>query len=371
MKFSCNKNDLLEGVMAASKATPTRPTVAILENLLFDADEKLSIIGNNLDTAVSYTLDANIQDKGSVTLNSRIICEIIRKLPEGIVFFELKENNVTHIKCMDVEYDISGVPADEYPDFPTVNGEKFFSLEPEKYLAIIRQTSFAAAQVDMGRPVLMGVKFEIENGKLTASALDGARLAARWEDIDYSGAPIECVIPCRALNDFAKIIKPEEEDQVVKFSISKNFVLLEIGSCRFVSRLLEGEFVDFRRFIPSDILFETVINKNEFANSLERAALVIDENAAKSPIKLKFSGNKMTVFCMTNRGKVNDVVDISANVTEPFEIGFNHKYVLDALRNSECEEIKMQFTGEIKPSVIKSTDDNGKFIFIVTPVRLK
>ncbi len=369
MKFSCNKSDLLDGVMAASKATPTRPTVAILENILFDADKNLSVIGNNLDTAVSYEVEANIQEKGSVTLNSRIICEIVRKLPEGIVFFELKENNVTHIKCMDVEYDISGVPADEYPDFPTVNGEKFFSLEPEKYLSLIRQTSFAAAQVDMGRPVLMGVKFEVEEGKLTASALDGARLAAKWIDVSYKGAPIDCVIPCRALNDFGKIIKPEDEE--VKFSLSKNFVLLEIGSCRFVSRLLEGEFVDFRKFLPQDLLFETVINKNEFADSLERAALVIDDNAAKSPVKLKFLGNKMTVFCMTNRGKVNDVVDISTNVSEPFEIGFNHRYVLDALRNSECEEVIMQFTGEIKPSVIKSTEENGNFVFIVTPVRLK
>ncbi|MBQ3053513.1 MAG: DNA polymerase III subunit beta [Clostridia bacterium] len=369
MKFSCDKNTLLEGVMAASKATPSRPTVAILENLLFDADEKLSIIGNNLDTAVSYEIDCNIQIKGSITLNSRIICEIIRKLPDGIVFFELKENNVTHIKCMDVEYDISGVPADDYPDFPTVNGEKFFSIDPEKYMAIIRQTSFAAAQIDMGKPVLMGVKFEIENNLLTASALDGARLAARWVDVEYSGAKIDCVIPCRALNDFGKIIKPE--DEVVKVTLSHNFVLFEIGSCRFISRLLEGEFVDFRRFVPTNILFETLINKNEFADSLERAALVIDENAAKSPVKLKFSGNKMTVFCMTQRGKVNDIVDISTSLSEPFEIGFNHRYVLDALRNSECDEILMQFTGDVKPAVIKAPGEEGKFIFIVTPVRLK
>lgn len=369
MKFSCSKNDLLDAVMAASKAAPTRPTAQILENILFDADEKLSVVGNNLDTAVSYEIDAEISVKGSITLNSKIICEIIRKLPDGIVFFELKENNVTHIKCMDVEYDISGVSAEEFPDFPTVSGEKFFNIEPEKYVAVIRQTSFAAAQVDMGRPVLMGIKFEIEDGKLTASALDGARLAARWTDVDYHEDKIDCVIPCRSLNDFAKIIKPE--DEIIKVTLNKKFVLFEIGSCRFVSRLLEGDFVDFRKFIPTDILFETVINKNEFADSLERAALVIDENAAKSPVKLKFAGNKMTVFCMTSRGKVNDVVDISTSVTEPFEIGFNHRYVLDALRNSECEEIIMQFTGEIKPSVIKSTNENGKFIFIVTPVRLR
>ncbi|MDP4118820.1 MAG: DNA polymerase III subunit beta, partial [Bacillota bacterium] len=314
-------------------------------------------------------IDANIQEKGSVTLNSRIICDIVRKLPDGMVFFELKENNVTHIKCMDVEYDISGIPSDEYPEFPTINGEKFFNIEPEKYLQIVRQTSFAAAQVDMGRPVLMGVKFEIENGKLTASALDGARLAARWADVDYNGPLIECVIPCRALNDFGKIIKPEND--IIKVTLNKNFVLLEVGDCRFVSRLLEGEFVNFRKFIPSDIAFETVINVNEFVNSLERAALVIDENSAKSPVKLKFLNNKMTIFCMTARGKVNDVVDISTSVTEPFEIGFNHRFVLDALKNSECEEIKIQFTGEIKPSVIKSVDEDGKFIFIVTPVRLK
>lgn len=367
MKFSCDKAQLLDGVMAASKATPSRPTVAILENILFDADEKLSIIGNNLDTAVCYEAEANIQEKGSVTLNSRIICEIIRKLPEGMVFFELKENNVTHIKCMDVEYDISGVPADEYPDFPTVNGEKFFSLAPEVYLDLIRQTVFAAAQVDMGRPVLMGTKFEVAENKLTSWALDGARLAAKWLDIDYNGAPIECVIPCKALNDFAKIIKPEDEE--VRFSISKNFVKLEIGSCRFVSRLLEGEFVDYRKFLPTDILFETVINRNEFADSLERAALVIDDNAAKSPIKLKFAGNKMTVFCMTNRGKVNDIVDISTMINEPFEVAFNHRFLLDALRNSECDEIVMQFTGDSRPSVIKSTDENSNFIFIVVPVR--
>ena len=369
MKFSCNKKDILDGVMAASKATPSRPSVAILENILFDADEKLTVVGNNLDTAVSYEIDADITDKGAITLNSHIICEIVRKLPEGIVFFEVKENNVTHIKCMDVEYDISGVSADEYPDFPTVNGDNFLEIEPEKYLSIVRQSSFAAAQIDIGRPVLLGVKFDVEKNKITASALDGARLAARWDTVNYDGESFSSIIPCRALNDFAKIIKPD--DEVVKMSVSKNFVLFEIGSCRFVSRLLEGEFVDYRRFIPTDILFETVINKNEFADSLERAALVIDESAAKSPIKLKFAGNKMTVFCMTTRGKVNDVVDISASVTEPFEIGFNHKYVLDALRNSECEEIIMQFTGEIKPSVIKSTDENGKFLFIVTPVKLR
>ncbi len=369
MKFSCNKSELLDAVMAASKATPTRPSVEILENLLFDADEKLSVIGNNLETAVCYELDASISDKGSVTLNSKIICEIIRKLPEGIVFFELKENNVTHIKCMDVEYDISGVSSEGYPDFPTVNGEKFLSIDSEKYLSIINQTAFAAAQVDMGKPVLMGIKFEVADGKLIASALDGARLAAKWINIDYSGEPIDCVVPCRALTDFGKIIKPDDED--VKVTLSKNFILLEIGSCRFVSRILEGEFVDFRKFIPTDILFETVINRMEFSNSLERAALVIDDNAAKSPVKLKFMGNKMTVFCMTNRGKINDVVDISTNVSEPFEIGFNHRFVLDALRNSDSEEIIMQFTGDIKPAVIKSTEEESNFIFIVTPVRLK
>lgn len=369
MKFSCDKNILLDGVMAAAKASPTRPTVAILENLLFDVDEKLSIIGNNLDTAVCYEIDCNIKEKGSVTINSRIICEIIRKLPDGMVFFEKKENNVTHIKCMDVEYDISGVSAEEYPDFPTVNGEIMFTLNPATFSALVRQTSFAAAQVDIGKPILLGTKFEIMGGMITASALDGARLAARWEKIDYDKEDISCVIPCRALTDFCKIIKPE--DEVVKVTLNKNFILFEVGFCRFVSRLLEGEFVNYRKFIPQDILFETKLSKNEFIDSLERAALIIDENAAKSPVKLKFFENKMSVFCMTTRGKINEVIDIDISIDQPFEIGFNHKYLLDALRNSECEEILIQFSGEVKPFVIKPTDENGKFIFIVTPVRLK
>ncbi len=364
MKFICDKVLLQEALTAASRASTTNSPNMMLANLLLIADEGLTVVGNNLEISIEYTVPAQVRETGSICINSRTLCDIVRSLPDEAILFEETDKNI-HITCGETDFKLIGLSAEDFPRSEPVEDAVKTTMSAEMLTDIVRQTGFAVAVTDV-KPLLTGIKFEISPDNITAVALDGYRLALRREAVE-SGAEVTCIIPGRSMGELCRILKDEDD---VSIELADAAARFRFGSCLFTTRLLQGEFINYNNIIPTSVDSTAVIGVPELMKCVERAALLADHDGSKIPVKLTFQGPKLHVTCETQSGQFHDVLNVETTNMEEFEIGFNHKFLLDALRATECESVRMEFTGSIKPLVIKPMEGN-EFIFIVLPVRLK
>lgn len=368
MNFSCERDTLITALSAVQKAATINTSFPILECILIECTDTLKLTGNNLEIAIEYTIPANIYKPGSICLNSKILFEIIRRMPEGVIFFEADENDNVSIRCGESNFNILGLPSEDFPDTPIVQNTSSISIEPDVLSSMLKQTFFAVAQTDI-KPLLTGIKFEIEEDNIHLIALDGYKLALRNEKLENNDKKLQCIIPGKALNELVKIITDEKNQ--ITMHISDKHVMFQFSDCIFIARLLEGEFMNYKAIIPKEHKLRVLVETDEFIKSLERAALISEASKGeKTPIKLLFQTNKITTICATERGKVEDTIESSSNDIENFEIGFNHKFLLEAVKVAGCDKIVMEFTGSVNPVVIKP-EEGDSFIFIVLPVRLK
>lgn len=367
MNFSCDKISLLEALITAQKASANNAAQPILESILLKAEDTLKISGNNLEVAIECVIPANIYKEGTVAVNSKILSEIVRKLPEGIVHIDCDENYKVKIECGESNFDINGLPGDDFPEIPDIQGEETVTLTAGILQSLIKQTIYAVSQNE-SKPILTGVKFEITEGCINAIAVDGYRLAFRTENTDIFDTNLECVIPGRSLGELIKILKDDETQ--VQIIFTQKHALFQFYGCKFVTRLLEGEFLNYKNIIPKESVFKVEANVRDLIMSLERAALIAQDDGGKTPVKLNFTIDKLHINCYTNKGKVIDTLIVKTFGKDTFEIGFNHRFLLDALKATESEEVVIEFTGSINPAVIKDKNED-KYLFIVLPVRIK
>ena len=311
MKIKCNNNILMEAVTAVQKAVPIKSPHSILEGILLEAEGKLILTGNNMELGIEKNVECDIIEKGSVVLDSKVFGDIVRKLAEGTVYIEVNEDNA-YIKCEDAEFNISAYSGEEYPKLPeTEKNEKPIIIEKDKLRSLIKQTIFAVS-LDESKPTFTGSLMEIEDKEIKMVSVDGYRLAIRKEITDKKIDDFSIIIPGKTLNELSKIIG-SGSGEVTVYNTEKQ-VVFEFDDCRVLSRLIEGEFFDYKNIIPKGHSLRVKISVKKMIESVERASLLNISEKKKYPVKFKIEMDKIFLSCISDIGKVQDVISVETKV---------------------------------------------------------
>lgn len=365
-KFICNKDDICFAIGNVSKAVSSKSTIPALEGirLLLDGNS-LELTGYDLEIGITTVIETESDDKGEIIVNSRLFNDITRRMPSERVIFEVDENLNMTISGGSAKYQISAINAEEYPALPYISEENKTVLDQQTLKSMIDQTNYAVSMLD-AKPILTGELFDIENGSFNMVAIDGFRLAIRHENIP-DGEKFYFVVPSKALLEASRLLKDDAEEQCVIYVDSK-YVSFEINGYRIFTRLLEGEFHAYKSSIPSEYSTQAVVKTSDMINCLDRCSLLINEKN-KSPVKCSFENGVMKINCRTAIGKLED--SISAEITgDDVIIGFNNKFLLDALKAADTDVVKIQMNGANRAVKIIPTEGED-FTFIVMPVQIR
>ena len=366
MKFSCEKYLLQSACGTASRAAASKSPIPALEGLLLQASDRLTVTGYDLKKGIYTQLEAEVKEQGSVVVGARLFGEMIRRLPDGIVTISTDINNKVNVKCGKSEFNFMGISPEDYPEMPVVDGVNNIAL-PQKILgSMINQTIFAVADNDM-RPIYTGTLFDIEGEELTLVAVDGYRLAKRSEKLE-SARMENCsfVVPGSALADIERICGDSEE--LVKISVGAKHISFSIGETVVVSRRLEGEFLNYKKSIPESFKYIVKVDRGEFMSAIDRVALIVSERNT-SPVRMSFNDGSIDCLCVTPIGRAEDVCTCEGS-GEGLQIGFNDRYLKDALKAAAKEELNVCLNSAASPCIITAADGSENFTYMILPVRL-
>ncbi len=366
MKLICNKQSLYEALINVSKAVADKSTIPALEGIkLTLEDSTLWLTGYDLEIGIKTFIPVVSSDSGEMIINSRLFSEIVKKMPTDEIEIDIAENLAVTIIGGVTEYTISAVSASEYPVIPEFIDEETATVSQSVLRSMINQTIFTVSQNDT-RPILKGELFEIVDNSFNMVAMDGFRLAVRTEAIKTDKS-FKFVVPSKTLNEVSKLLKDDDE-LMCDIRVSKKHIVFDFNGYTVFSRLLEGEYHNYRGSIPQTSVTEVIIEKREFINCLERASLLINERI-KSPVRCIFDGGVLKISCQTTIGKIFD--EIAADISGPkIEIGFNCKYILETLKVIPDDKIKLLMNGGILPLKIVPIKNN-EYTYLVLPVRIK
>ncbi|WP_455527495.1 DNA polymerase III subunit beta [Huintestinicola sp.] len=366
MKFICKQSVLNEAVNNVSRAVPVKSPVTALEGIkMYLNKNELELTGYDLELGIRTVIEVQSEDHGEFTVNAKLFSEIIRKMPSENVVVEIDEKLKATIRGGDAEYNILALSADDYPAIPDYDTSDCVSVSQGLLKNMISQTIFAVSVSD-NKPILTGELFDIENGIFNLVAIDGFRLAVRTEKLNTEDR-YHFVVKSKALSEVSKLLKDDDEKPVNMY-VSRKHIAFGISGYTVISRLLEGEFHNYKGSIPQNHNTEIVLNTKDLIASLERCSLLIVEQT-KAPVKCSFGDGQVKISCSTSLGKLSDVFNIDMNGNK-VEIGFNCKYLLDALKASESDKVKLLLNGGLSPMKIVPVDGDA-FTFLVLPVRLK
>ncbi len=364
MKISCFRTDLANAVSNVSRAVSSKASIPALEGVLIKAyGDKLNISGYNLEIGITTDIDATIQNEGEIVVSARLFLDIVRRLPEEIVMIETDERMVTYINCGHVDYQIVGMSSVEYPDLPSFEQTDGITVNSKILREMIRQTVYAVSE-NTAKPIYTGSLFDIEDGIFKIVAVDGYRMAIRSENVD-SESKNKFVVPGKTQLEVLKLLTDDEDN--VEIIIGQRHITFKVKNYRVISRLIEGTFLDYNSTVPKDKKTELVINTRSIIDSVERMSL-LNNDRVQSPVRCNFSDDEIKLSCASAVGRANDVISVPI-IGEPVEIGFNNRYMLDALKNTDTDEIKLILNGPLAPMIIKPVKGDS-FLSIVVPMRL-
>jgi len=364
MRFTTSKDNLLEGINIVQKAVSTKSSLAVLEGILVECGDKLKLTGNDLEIGIECFVEADIIQKGAVVIDSRMFGEIVRRLPDSEVFIESNDNDIVTIECENSHFEIHGLNAEGFPALPVINEESSFTISQKTLRDMIRQTIFAVS-VDDNRPILTGTLIEIEDNNITFVSCDSYRVALRRMPLESGNLSINKVVPGKTLNELVKILQPVD-DNVTIFS-TRNQILFDTGKYKLVSRLLEGEYLKYRSFIPDNFETRIVVNTKQLLSAIERASLVIMSNERRYPLNIDIHDDVMKLHTSTNIGNANEELRIEMEGKD-IEIHFNPRYFIEALRVIDDEVVEVCFTNDVGPCIIKPVEGDA-FIYLIVPLR--
>ena len=363
MRIEINQRDLSSQINIVQKGISNRSTMQILSGVLLEAfDGKLKLTATDLEIGIETYVECNILEEGSIVIDSKVFGDIIKKLPNSPIYISVEDNKM-NIKCENSEFNLLGNNPLEYPELPTIINQTSFSMPKNLLKSAIRHTVFATTE-DETRPILTGVLLETYKGIASFVALDGYRLALRNIPVDIE-EDIKIVIPNRALTELNKILEDNDED--LNIAIAPGHVIFNIGETLLFSRLLEGQFLNYKEIIRKDHKTTVLVNKEEFQNSLERASLLASE-AKANLIKLNIREDKIIIKSNSEIGDVYEEV-YSKQSGDELNIAFNSRYILDGIRIMETDEIELSFMGSLNPCIIKPVGDEN-YTYLALPVRL-
>ena len=367
MRFTCEKSFLLQGLNIAGRTVAQKSNLSVIEGILCKAGHDLSLTGYNMETAITYSVEADIADPGECILPAKLFGDIIRRLPEGPVTVVVDDSYKISIRAGYASFTISAESAEDYPELPDVNTGRAIQIPQNKLKELIGGTIFAVSE-NQGRPVHTGVKFEVTDDAITAVAVDGFRLARRtYHPEGGTGRELSFVVPAAGLKEVEKILTDSDENAA--FTLGPKHILFQIGGATLVCRLLEGEFLDWRRVVPTNCPVKLVANVSDLQSSVERVGLIVSEKY-KSPVRCIFSHNELLMRTNTTIGAAEDKCSLAGDGKE-LEIGFNVRYLADALKVVPSDEVTLELTNGLSPIVLTPVDDKYDFAYMVLPVRIK
>jgi len=365
MNFICNKTALSEAITNVSRAVSQKSTITALEGIKVSVSpNRVELTGYNLELGIQTSIAANTDDTGEFVVNARLFSEFARRMAGDTVNCQVDENGAIRLSCSSTECSFSAISASEFPDLPVVDAEKCFTIKQKTLKSMINMTSYAASVKD-SKPILTGELFDISDNVFNLVAIDGFRLAIRSEETDYSDT-LSFVVPKKALQEISSLIKDEDNDCTI--STNEKHIIFKIDDIIVISRLLDGQFHNYKTSIPASYKTEILMNKKDLMTSLDRCSLIIDEKN-KAPVRFETENGIVKVSCKTSIGKINDIInaDISGDA---ITIGFNNRLLLDALRAAEGDKIRLRFSGATR--VIEILPPEGEsYIFLVMPIQLR
>ena len=367
MRFTCEKSMLVQGLNIAGRTVAQKSSLSVIEGILCKAGLGLSLTGYNMETAITYDIEADVTDPGQCILPAKLFGDIVRRLPEGPVTVVVNDDFKVSIRAGFASFTISAESADDYPELPDVNSGRPIRIPQNKLKELISGTIFAVSE-NQGRPIHTGVKFEVTDSSITAIAVDGFRLARRtYHPEEGTARELSFVVPAAGLKEVEKIVSDVED--MAFFTLGTKHILFQIGKATLVCRLLEGEFLDWRRVVPTNCPVKLVANVGELSSSVERVGLIVSEKY-KSPVRCIFSHNELLMRTNTTIGAAEDKCSLAGDGKE-LEIGFNVRYLADALKVVPSEEVTLELTNGLSPIVLTPVDDKYDFAYMVLPVRIK
>ncbi|MBE6957584.1 MAG: DNA polymerase III subunit beta [Ruminococcaceae bacterium] len=367
MRFTCEKSMLVQGLNIAGRTVAQKSSLSVLEGILCRADLGVSLTGYNMETAITYTVEAEVTDPGVCILPAKLFGDIVRRLPEGPVTVVVDDNYKVSIRSGYAAFNISAEAAEDYPELPDVDAGRGIHIPQAALKELISGTIFAVSE-NQGRPIHTGVKFEVENDTISAIAVDGFRLARRTYHMESpDGRTVSFVVPAASLKEVEKIVSDCEDEAA--FTLGSKHILFEIGNATLICRLLEGDFLDWRKVVPTNCPIKLVANVGDLARSMERVGLIVSEKY-KSPVRCVFSDQVLQVRTNTTIGAAEDRCAIAGDGKD-LEIGFNVRYIADALRVIPSEEVVLELTNGLSPIVMTPVDEKHDFSYMVLPVRIK
>ena len=363
MKITVSKSDISEAVSNIQRVVSSKTSMPVLEGILIiTKDNSLELSAFDLEMGMTTVIPAAVKETGKAVLGAKFFSDIVRKSPDGEITISIDDNNIAVIESGQSHFSIVGIPADEFPEMPRIDDATSIPIDASLLREMIRQTVFAVADND-AKPIHQGSLFNIENGVLDVVSVDGYRLAKRTENISFDES-INFVVPGKTLHEVLKLLK---DDETVSISAGKRHIMFQIDNYTVVSRLLEGEFINYKSTIPTDYKTEVIVNTRSAIDSVERVSLIISDRL-KSPLRCTFGAGGVHLLCSTAMGRASDYLPAEFSGDE-LEIGFNNRYLLDALKNTECDEIRIRLGSPLSPMVI-TPKDGESFLFLVLPVRL-
>ena len=365
MKIQCQKTDLLNGVNIALKAVSSKSTMSILECIVIDASEEgIRLVSNDMELGIETIVKGNILETGAVAINAKVFSEIVRKLPDNEVTIETNANYNTLITCEKSKFKIVGNSNEEFPYLPDIEKREAIVLSQFTLKEVIRQTVFSISDNENNK-IMTGELFDIEGDMLKVVSLDGHRISIRKIQLKQSYPATKVIVPGKMLNEVSKILSGELEDEV-KLYITENHILFEFSDTLVLSRLIEGKYYPIDQMLTSDYETKVTINKKEFLSCIDRATLLVKESE-KKPIIISIADGVLELKINSTIGSMKEEVDITKEGKDLL-IGFNPKFLIDALRVIDDEEITLYLINPKAPCFIKDKEES--YIYLILPVNI-
>ncbi len=363
MKFICNQSELLNALGIALKAVPSKTSLPVLECILLEAmEEGIKITSNDMELGIESVIEGRVDKKGKVALNARIFSDIVRKLPEDIVVVEVDSNHTAYITCGKAKFKISGQSGEDFPLLPSFEKKTAVSISQFSLKELIRQTIFSVSDNENNK-VMTGEYFEIEQNNLKVTSLDGHRISIRNVQMKNSYEPQSVIIPGKTLMEIGKILGGDMEKEVKLYFMDRH-VVIEFENTVILSRLIEGKYYNVKQMISTDYDTKITVNKRELMDCIDRAILLVKESERR-PVIIDITDGSMSLNMNSSLGTMDEEIMIEKEGND-LTIGFNPKFLMDALRAVEDEEITIYMTNAKAPCFIRDKEES--YIYLILPV---